>query len=130
VCASLVATLFPFLFPASVRANGGSVAVYFEPAAEITALVLLEQILELRAQSQTRSAIRASVTVAPMRLTAAKSTLKLLTSIRSDLADAKSGNRVQGTVTVPERKLDVRNGFSEASLPQRFSPLNGSVSRS
>ncbi len=62
---SVIATLFPHLFPASMQANEGQVAVYFEPAAVITALVLLGQALELRARSQTGSAIRALLGLAP-----------------------------------------------------------------
>ncbi|HZC24736.1 MAG TPA: heavy metal translocating P-type ATPase, partial [Candidatus Binatia bacterium] len=62
---SVSATLFPHLFPASMRVNNGQVAVYFEPAAVITALVLLGQVLELRARSQTGSAIRALLGLAP-----------------------------------------------------------------
>lgn len=62
---SVIATFLPFLFPASMRANNGQVAVYFEPAAVITALVLLGQVLELRARSQTSSAIRALLGLAP-----------------------------------------------------------------
>ena len=55
---SLVAALAPGIFPASARAHGGGVALYFEAAAVITALVLLGQVLELRARSQTSSAMR------------------------------------------------------------------------
>jgi P-type Cu+ transporter len=55
---SLMATLFPDLFPESFRSHGGEPAVYFEAAAVITTLVLLGQVLELRARSQTRSAIK------------------------------------------------------------------------
>jgi Cu+-exporting ATPase len=62
---SVIATFLPFLFPTSMRANNGQVAVYFEPAAVITALVLLGQVLELRARSQTGSAIRALLGLAP-----------------------------------------------------------------
>ncbi len=62
---SVVATLFPHLFPTSMRTDHGQVAVYFEPAAVITALVLLGQVLELRARSQTGSAIRALLGLAP-----------------------------------------------------------------
>ena len=56
---SVVATLVPGLFPASFRGHGGQVAVYFEPAAVIVTLVLLGQVLELRARSRTSAAIRA-----------------------------------------------------------------------
>jgi len=62
---SLVATFFPTLFPASFRDPNGQVAVYFEPAAVITALVVLGQVMELRARSQTSGAIRALLGLAP-----------------------------------------------------------------
>jgi P-type Cu+ transporter len=62
---SVVATLFPDLFPDSFRSHGGEVAVYFEAAAVITALVLLGQVLELRARSKTSSAIKALLGLAP-----------------------------------------------------------------
>lgn len=56
---SLVVTLFPGLVPHSLLSHGGQVPLYFEAAAIITALVLLGQVLELRARSQTGNAIRA-----------------------------------------------------------------------
>ncbi|MCU1226275.1 MAG: copper-exporting ATPase [Edaphobacter sp.] len=62
---SLVAIFFPALFPAAFRDPTGQVAVYFEPAAVITALVLLGQVMELRARSQTSGAIRALLGLAP-----------------------------------------------------------------
>jgi Cu+-exporting ATPase len=62
---SLVATLFPGLIPHSFRGHGGSVPVYFEAAAVITTLVLLGQVLELRARSQTSSAIKALLGLSP-----------------------------------------------------------------
>ena len=62
---SLVATVVPGLFPASLRTMGGMVPVYFEAAAVITALVLLGQVLELRARSATGQAIRALLGLAP-----------------------------------------------------------------
>ncbi len=55
---SVVATLFPQIFPASFRDTHGAVSTYFEAAAVITTLVLLGQVLELRARQQTSSAIR------------------------------------------------------------------------
>jgi P-type Cu+ transporter len=61
---SVVATLFPGLFPDSFRIMG-EVAVYFEPAAVIVVLVLLGQVLELRARSQTSTAIRNLLGLAP-----------------------------------------------------------------
>ncbi|MFQ6018288.1 MAG: copper-translocating P-type ATPase [Kiloniellaceae bacterium] len=62
---SLIATVRPGIFPPSFRAADGSVAVYFEAAAVITTLVLLGQVLELRARSRTSSAIRALLRLAP-----------------------------------------------------------------
>ncbi|MBC7961533.1 MAG: heavy metal translocating P-type ATPase [Steroidobacteraceae bacterium] len=62
---SLVATLFPGLFPASFRGTAGEVAVYFEAAAVIVTLVLLGQVLELKARSQTGAAIKALLGLAP-----------------------------------------------------------------
>jgi Cu+-exporting ATPase len=62
---SVVATVLPGIFPASFRGEGGQVNVYFEAAAVITALVLLGQVLELRARSQTSSAIKSLLGLAP-----------------------------------------------------------------
>jgi len=62
---SVAATLFPGVFPASFRDAHGQVAVYFEAAAFITTLVLLGQVLELRARSRTAGAIRALLNLAP-----------------------------------------------------------------
>jgi Cu+-exporting ATPase len=62
---SVIATLFPDLFPPSFRTPSGAVAVYFEAAAVITTLVLLGQVLELQARSQTSSAIKALLGLAP-----------------------------------------------------------------
>jgi Cu+-exporting ATPase len=62
---SLVATLAPNLFPPSFHTMGGMVPVYFEAAAVITTLVLLGQVLELRARSATGKAIRALLGLAP-----------------------------------------------------------------
>jgi Cu+-exporting ATPase len=62
---SLIAAIFPNLFPDSFRGADGTVPVYFEAAAAITALVLLGQVLELRARSNTSSAIKALLGLAP-----------------------------------------------------------------
>ncbi len=62
---SVVATLFPGLFPAGFRAADGSVGTYFEGAAVITTLIILGQVLELRAREQTGGAIRALLNLAP-----------------------------------------------------------------
>jgi len=62
---SVIAIVFPGLFPPAFRGPDGTVAVYFEAAAVITVLVLLGQVLELRAREQTSGAIRALLDLAP-----------------------------------------------------------------
>jgi Cu+-exporting ATPase len=62
---SLIATVAPQSFPATFRGHGGAVAVYFEAAAVITVLVLLGQVLELRAREATSGAIKALLQLAP-----------------------------------------------------------------
>ncbi|MGZ8368926.1 MAG: copper-translocating P-type ATPase, partial [Rhodoplanes sp.] len=62
---SVVAVLLPGLFPPAFRSGDGAVAVYFEAAAVITVLVLLGQVLELRARERTSGAIRALLDLAP-----------------------------------------------------------------
>ncbi|HRX71261.1 MAG TPA: copper-translocating P-type ATPase [Candidatus Competibacteraceae bacterium] len=62
---SLIAILFPALFPASFRDTHGEVALYFEAAAVIVTLVLLGQVMELRARQQTGAAIKALLGLAP-----------------------------------------------------------------
>jgi Cu+-exporting ATPase len=64
---SIVATLFPNLFPAAFRTMDGAAPVYFEAAAVITVLVLLGQVLELKARERTGGAIRALLDLAPKR---------------------------------------------------------------
>ncbi|HTO62015.1 MAG TPA: heavy metal translocating P-type ATPase [Bradyrhizobium sp.] len=62
---SVIATLAPQAFPPAFRAHGGAVAAYFEAAAVITVLVLLGQVLELRAREATSGAIKALLQLAP-----------------------------------------------------------------
>ena len=62
---SVIATLAPHIFPAAFREMDGAVAVYFEAAAVITVLVLVGQVLELRAREQTSGAIKALLGLAP-----------------------------------------------------------------
>src|SRR5712692_6151311 len=62
---SLIGTIAPNIFPATFRGHGGAVAVYFEAAAVITVLVLLGQVLELRAREATSGAIKALLQLAP-----------------------------------------------------------------
>ena len=62
---SAIATLAPGIFPPALRGHGGAMPVYFEAAAVITVLVLLGQVLELRAREATSGAIRALLDLAP-----------------------------------------------------------------
>jgi len=62
---SIVGTVAPQLFPANLRLDDGAVAIYFEAAAVITVLVLLGQVLELRAREKTSGAIKALLGLAP-----------------------------------------------------------------
>ena len=62
---SVIGTVAPEIFPATFRGHGGAVAVYFEAAAVITVLVLLGQVLELRAREATSGAIKALLQLAP-----------------------------------------------------------------
>jgi P-type Cu+ transporter len=62
---SVIAALFPQIFPATFRGMNGEVPIYFEAAAAITTLVLLGQVLELRARSRTSAAIRALLQLSP-----------------------------------------------------------------
>jgi P-type Cu+ transporter len=62
---SVVATLVPGIFPSTFRGHDGAVAVYFEAAAAITVLILLGQVLELRAREATSGAIKALLDLAP-----------------------------------------------------------------
>jgi Cu+-exporting ATPase len=74
---SMIAAIAPHIFPAAFRAADGSVAVYFEAAAVITVLVLLGQVLELRARETTSGAIRALLDLTP----------KLARRVRDDGSD-------------------------------------------
>jgi Cu+-exporting ATPase len=89
---SIVATLFPHIFPPSFRDASGEVGVYFEAAAVIVTLVLLGQVLELKARGQTSAAIRALLGLAP----------KTARRVRDDgseedipLADVKPGDQLR-----------------------------------
>jgi Cu+-exporting ATPase len=89
---SVVAAVWPQIFPASFRCHGGQVAVYFEAAAVITTLVLLGQMLELRARNQTSGAIKALLGLAPK-------TARLVredgTETDVSLADVNNGDRLR-----------------------------------
>jgi Cu+-exporting ATPase len=96
---SVAATIFPSMFPDSFRGLGGEVAVYFEPAAVITTLVLLGQVLELRARSRTSSAIRSLLGLAPkmariVRATGAEEDMALDQVKPGDLLRVRPGEKV------------------------------------
>ncbi|WP_414463019.1 heavy metal translocating P-type ATPase [Hyphomicrobium sp. DY-1] len=95
---SIVATLAPSLFPESLRGMDGAAPVYFEAAAVITVLVLIGQVLELRARDQTSSAIRSLLNLAP----------KTARRIKAD----DSEEEVQVETIVVGDKLRVRPGES------------------
>jgi Cu+-exporting ATPase len=93
---SMVGTLAPGLFPQELRGHAGAVAVYFEAAAVITVLVLLGQVLELRAREKTSGAIKALLELAP----------KTAIRVRADGPD----ETVQIEAIQPQELLRVRPG--------------------
>ena len=102
---SLVAILFPGIFPSAFRDMNGVVAVYFEAAAVITTLVLLGQVLELKAREQTGSAIRALLKLAP-----------------------ESAHRIAKDGSIDEVSLDeVRQGDLLRVRPGEKIPVDGEV---
>lgn len=110
---SLVATFAPGLFPAAFAGHGGRVGVYYEAAAVIISLTLLGQILELKARSQTSSAIKALLGLAPKtaRRINADGTEEdvLLTHIHvGDILRVRPGEKVpvDGAVTEGESAVD------------------------
>src|SRR5271168_2787886 len=110
---SLAATFFPRIFPASFRGMDGGVPVYFEAAAVITTLVLLGQVLELRARQQTSGAIRALLNYAPQQahLVAAdgsETDVALDAVVRGNRLRVRPGDRipVDGIVREGESAVD------------------------
>jgi P-type Cu+ transporter len=106
---SVVATLFPQIFPASFRSMGDHPDVYFEAAAAIVTLVLLGQVLELRARSLTSSAIRGLLDLSPKMA-------RVLNEDGSErdvpLDQVKSGNRLR---VRPGEKIPVDGIVQEGS---------------
>ena len=114
---SVIATLFPQAFPESFRMHGAP-AVYFEAAAVITTLVLLGQVLELRARSRTGSAIRALLGLAPK-------TARVLRNGREEdvpLADVHPGDRLR---VRPGEKIPVDGVVLEGSSAVDESMITG-----
>jgi Cu+-exporting ATPase len=109
---SVVATLAPGLFPSSFRSHGGEIGLYYEAAAIITVLVLLGQVLELRARGQTSSAIRALLGLAPKTARRIEGTTEHDVPIEEvtpgDLLRVRPGERipVDGVVTEGASAVD------------------------
>ncbi|MGH8636485.1 MAG: heavy metal translocating P-type ATPase, partial [Burkholderiales bacterium] len=110
---SIVATIAPGLFPGSMRAHGGAVAVYFEAATVITVLVLLGQVLELRARDATSGAIRALLDLQPksarrVRDDGSDEDVPLDTVAAGDLVRVRPGEAVpvDGEVTEGRSSVD------------------------
>lgn len=118
---SIVATLIPHAFPDAFRKEG-AVAVYFEAASVITALVLLGQVLELRARQQTGGAIRALLKLSPvtaLRIRDGKDEEVLLDQIQSgDLLRVRPGDKipVDGVVTEGRSAVD-ESAITGESMP-------------
>src|SRR5437868_8372118 len=96
---SIAGTLAPGLFPPALRGEGGAVPVYFEAAAVITVLVLLGQVLELRAREKTSGAIRALLDLAPktavrVKADASDETVQIDTIQVGDLLRVRPGEKV------------------------------------
>ena len=113
---SLVATVAPGLFPETMRDANGLVPVYFEAASVIVALVLLGQVLELRARQQTGGAIRALLELAPK--TASRilpdgkiETIPLSAVARGDILRVRPGGRVPIDGTVVEGRSAVNESM-------------------
>jgi Cu+-exporting ATPase len=116
---SVVGTLFPEIFPASFRGMNGEVAVYFEAAAAITTLVLLGQVMELRARSQTGTAIKALLGLMPK-------TARLIrddgTEIDVPLDEVKPGDRLR---VRPGEKMPVDGVVLEGASSVDESMISG-----
>ncbi len=125
---SIVGTLLPGVFPATMRAHDGSVAVYFEAAAVITVLVLLGQVLELKAREQTSGAIRALLDLSPkmarrIRPDSSDEDVSLDQVIAGDRLRVRPGERVP----VDGEILDGRSAIDESMVTGESMPVTKSV---
>ena len=118
---SAAATLFPGLFPAEFQ-HHGEVGIYFEAAAMITALVLMGQVLELRARQRTSGAIRELMALAPARARrvrdGAETDVPVEAVARGDILRVKPGDRVpvDGEIIEGESAVD-ESMITGESLP-------------
>jgi Cu+-exporting ATPase len=116
---SVVGVLFPDIFPPAFRGESGEVAVYFEAAAAITTLVLLGQVMELRARSRTGAAIKALLGLAPK-------TARLIREDGSEadvpLDEAKPGDKLR---VRPGEKIPVDGVILEGASSVDESMISG-----
>jgi Cu+-exporting ATPase len=121
---SVVATIAPGLFPAAFRASDGSVPVYFEAAAVIVVLVLLGQVLELRARDRTGGAIRALLKLTPET---AHRILDDGTEEEVDLDDLREGDRIRvrpgEKVPVDGELMEGRSSLDESMVTGESMPV-------
>ncbi len=110
---SVVATVFPQIFPASFKSHSGEVGVYFEAAAAIITLVLLGQVLELKARSATSGAIKALLGLAPktarrVSTDGREEDVDLADVVPGDLLRVRPGEKipVDGTVIEGQSSVD------------------------
>jgi Cu+-exporting ATPase len=125
---SVVGTLLPGLFPPAMRGADGAVPVYFEAAAVITVLVLLGQVLELRAREKTSGAIRALLNLAPK-------TARLIEASGAErevpLAEVEVGNKLRvrpgEAVPVDGKVIEGRSAVDESMVTGESMPVTKSV---
>jgi len=125
---SMVALLLPQIFPASMRSEDGLVAVYFEAAAVITALVLMGQVLELRARSRTNAAIQLLLGLSPkttriVRDDGTEDDIALELVQRGDTLRVRPGEKVPVDGTVIEGNSNV----DESMITGEAMPVTKSV---
>jgi Cu+-exporting ATPase len=125
---SLIATLAPGLFPPSFRGHDGSVAVYFEASAVITVLVLVGQVLELRAREQTSGAIQRLLDLSPkrarrLRADGSEEDVELETVAAGDLLRVRPGERVP----VDGRVTDGRSSVDESMVTGESMPVSKQI---
>lgn len=122
---SLVATFTPSVFPAVFRAQGGAVSVYFEAASVITVLVLLGQMLELRARAKTSGAIRALLNLAPkvarrLKTDGSEDDAPLESIVVRDRLRLRPGEKVP----VDGEIVDGRSSFDESMVTGESMPVS------
>ena len=125
---SIVGTLLPSVFPTALRGRDGAVAVYFEAAAIITVLVLLGQVLELKAREQTSGAIRALLDLSPKTARRIKpdgtdEDVSLDQVLVGDSLRVRPGERV----AVDGAILEGRSAIDESLVTGEFMPVTKTV---